>query len=347
MIDPLDSARSETTAVIFSGQGAQHVGMADRWAEHPASAGVFAEASSVLGQDVVELCRDAEALASTESAQRALFVCGVAAWQALEAEGIRPDAVAGHSLGEFTALVAAGVYPFAETLEVVAVRSTAMAAASQEQPGTMTAVLGPDALRLAEAVRHDLANSADSDSGWGSDSDSERGDDGGVLIVANHNSDRQVVLSGTVQAVERAETLVREGGGRTKRLRVAGAFHSSLMSSAARRVESALDAMAPATPGPWVVPNVTGKRTRDPELLASLLRRHLLAPVLWADTVRELADLGVDQVFECGPRPVLTGLTRPALRNATFYSITDPDAVHRLDQNTHPAINANQMETMK
>ncbi|MFV0524988.1 MAG: ACP S-malonyltransferase [Acidimicrobiales bacterium] len=306
------------TAFLFPGQGSQRVGMADRWLEHPASEDVLLQAATVLGRDPVELCRDADALARTDVAQPALFVCGVAAWRVLAAEGIRPDVVAGHSLGEWTALVAAGVYPFDATLEAVVERGAAMAAAAAERPGAMTAVIGPDAPALADAaVRAEQAARASTASG-------------DVLTVANSNGPRQVVLSGSVPAVERAEALVDAGGGRTRRLAVAGAFHSPLMATAAGRVGSVLDELTPAPPDPWVVPNVTGRRSRDPDLLVRLLRRHLLAPVRWADTVTELRDLGVSQVVECGPRPVLTGLTRPTLPDTTFHWVANPEAACRV-----------------
>lgn len=314
--DEVGRVDTDAVAVVFTGQGSQRAGMADGWAAHPHSASVLAEASDVLGQDVLALSQDAAALARTEVAQRVLFVCGVAAWRMLQATGLRPKVVAGHSLGEFTALVAAEVYDFAELLEVVAVRSSAMADAANERPGTMTAVIGPDAEALAAQA---IAAEA-----------------GPELSVANHNSKSQVVLSGTVPAIERAEALVADGGGRSSRLRVAGAFHSPLMDAAADRVERALDRLSPRAPNTLVIPNVTASPTRNPEELDRAIRRHLLAPVRWSETVSEIANLRIGLFVECGPRPVLTGLSRSSLGGADCHAVVGPDSLPATANETVP-----------
>jgi [acyl-carrier-protein] S-malonyltransferase len=297
-----------TTAVIFTGQGAQRPGMADPWLEHPVAAAVLAEATEALGYDVAHACSDAAALEKTEVAQAALFACGIAAYRVLAEYGISPSVVAGHSLGEFTALVAAGVLGLGEALEVVRVRAAAMGEAAAAQEGAMTAILGAGAGDLAaRVVGRVLAGSSEE-----------------ILVVANDNGPRQVVLSGTVTAVARAEDLVRAAGGRVTRLKVAGAFHSPLMAPATAAVNEVLDRLTWRPPGPLVIPNVTGMPTDDPELIATLARRHLLAPVRWADTVRALDSMGVTEVVECGPAPVLTGLSKQQLAGVDFHHVATP-----------------------
>jgi [acyl-carrier-protein] S-malonyltransferase len=302
---------SKKTALLFVGQGAQRLGMADSWAGHPMTRRLFDEASEVLGWDLAERSRDPDALAGTEVVQCGLFACGVAAWQVVAAEGLPIDVVAGHSLGEWTGLVAAGVFTFGDALMAVAERAGAMAQAAALNPGTMTAVIGPGAFDLAIDVVRMVAEA------------------GLVLEVANHNSSSQAVLSGATPAIVHAEKLIGERGARAKRLAVAGAFHSSLMAPAAERVANVIDRLEPKPPGPTVIPNATGQPTRDPELIVSALKRQVVAPVLWADTVAEMADLDVGQVLECGPRPVLTGLCRPLLRDASFHWIPDLEAAQR------------------
>ena len=189
-------------AVLFPGQGSQYPGMADPWLQHKAGKKVLHRASKALGWDVVEISRDPESLKRTDIVQPAIFACDVAAYSVLKAEGIAFEAAAGHSLGEYAALVAAEVLDLRRGLQALAVRASAMQKASEENPGAMTAVLG---LSLAEA--RDVCEVAG------------RGD---VLAVANENGSKQVVLSGSMTAVERAEELARSRGGRTVRLQVAG-----------------------------------------------------------------------------------------------------------------------------
>ena len=202
----------KTSAVVFPGQGSQFAGMADPWTQHPAGRNVLDEASEAMGRDVAAGCRDEASLATTEFVQPALLACAVAAFRVLEAEGVVFGGAAGHSLGEFAALVAADVIGLAEALDIVVIRGRAMQRAGEERPGTMTALLGIDAVQAAALC------------------DEARDDD--VLVVANENSPVQVVISGSIPAIERAETLAKERKIRAVRLNVAGAFHSALMEPA-------------------------------------------------------------------------------------------------------------------
>jgi [acyl-carrier-protein] S-malonyltransferase len=291
-------------AVLFPGQGSQYPGMADPWLEHKAGRKTLARASKALGWDVVETSRDPEALKRTDIVQPAIFACDVAAYDVLRAEGVTFHVAAGHSLGEYAALVAAGVMDMRRGLQALAVRASAMQKASEENPGAMTALLG---LSLDEA--REVCEVAG------------RGD---VLAVANENGAKQIVLSGSVAAVERAEELARGRGGRTVRLQVAGAFHSPLMESAVQPVREAIsriDFHAPQFP---VVSNASGKATTQPMVLRDLLGRHLISPVRWELSLRAMADMGIQGFVEAGPGDVLGKLARRAVPGSEVRSIGSP-----------------------
>jgi [acyl-carrier-protein] S-malonyltransferase len=293
-------------AVVFPGQGSQFPGMADPWAGHELGRRVLERASAALGRDVVEGCRDEEALARTDFVQPALLACGVAAFRALEAEGCTPLGAAGHSLGELTALVAAGALELEDALEVVIVRGRAMAEAGAARPGAMCALLGVGPEQAAELC--ELA----------------RGED--VLVVANENSPQQVVLSGSVGAVERAEALAAERRIRAVRLKVAGAFHSPLMEPAVRPLAEALDRVTFRPPGFPIAENVTGELTTDPEELRELLKRQVVSPVRWSRCVEALAAAGADTFVEAGPGDVLTRLAKRIVPGARAVAVGSPDA---------------------
>ena len=288
-------------ALLFPGQGSQFAGMADAWTSHPAGASTLAEASDVLRIDIIEACRDEARLATTAFAQPALLACDVAAWRILEADGVRAQAAAGHSLGEFAALVAAGVLSLHDAVELVAERGRAMQAASDERPGAMTALLGMSAADAADICR--VAG---------------RGD---VLAVANENAPKQVVLSGSIEAVARAEEAVRSARARAVRLNVAGAFHSPLMRSAADRIREELSKVAFAEPRFPVAANVSGRLIGDAAAFRDLLSRHVVSPVRWERSMRSLADAGFDVFVEAGPGDVLTKLVRRILPQASATAV--------------------------
>jgi [acyl-carrier-protein] S-malonyltransferase len=292
-------------AILFPGQGSQYVGMADPWLEHPASKGTLERASERLGWDVVERSRDADALKRTEVVQPAVFACDMAAFAVLEAEGLSFHVGAGHSLGEFAALVASGALEFEAGLDALAVRAAAMGKASAEKPGAMTAVLGASREEVEEMCR--VAG---------------RGD---VLAVANENAPKQTVLSGTLAAVERAEGLARSSGARAIRLQVAGAFHSPLMEPALQPVRAALARLQFRAPAFPVVPNASGKPTSQPIALRDLLSRHLVSPVRWDATIRSMSDMRIDWYLEAGPGDVLSKLARRGDPGATTRSVGSPE----------------------
>jgi [acyl-carrier-protein] S-malonyltransferase len=303
----LDSLCAMSIAVVFPGQGSQFVGMADPWIGHPAGKAVFEEASDAMGRDLVAGTRDEAALATTELAQPALLACGVAAFRVLRAEGLGGVVgAAGHSLGEFSALVAAGVLPLVEGLRVVVVRGEAMQRAGEARPGAMSALLGasPDD---AEALCHDA-----------------RGDD--VLIVANRNSPVQSVISGSVAAIERAEALAAERRIRAVRLNVAGAFHSPLMEPAVRPILDALDEVELADPAFPIAENVSGTLVSDASELRELLARQVISPVRWQEDAASLSSAGATTFLECGPGDVLTKLAKRVVPGAAATAVGSPDA---------------------
>jgi [acyl-carrier-protein] S-malonyltransferase len=299
------------SAVLFPGQGSQYPGMADPWLDHPEARTVLERCSEVLGYDVSEAARSEEQLADTAVVQPALFACDLAAFRMLDAEGLRWNAAAGHSLGEFVALVATGATDLGPTLEAVAERGRAMHEAGQANPGAMTALVGLSPEEGAEICR--VAG---------------RGD---VLMVANENSPKQTVLSGSVPAIERAEDLARSRKCRVVRLKVAGAFHSPLMRPALDRVRAAIARLEFRTPRIPVIPNASGRPTDQPSALRDLLSRHLVSPVKWERSMRAAGDeLGVELFVEAGPGDVLAKLAKRCLPGARARSVGSPSEARAL-----------------
>jgi [acyl-carrier-protein] S-malonyltransferase len=308
-IPPAASVRMRL-AVLFPGQGSQYPGMADSWVGHRAGKKVLHRSSKALGWDVVEKSRDPEALKRTDVVQPAIFACDVAAYSVLRAEGVTFQAAAGHSLGEYAALVAGGVMDLRRGLRALAVRASAMQKASEENPGAMTALLG---LSLEEA--REVCGVAG------------RGD---VLAVANENGSKQIVLSGSVAAIERAEELARGRGGKTVRLPVAGAFHSPLMDSAVQPVRDAIARIDFHNPEFPIVPNASGRPTTQPLVLRDLLGRHVISPVRWELSLRAMAEMGIEGFVEAGPGDVLGKLARRALPESEVRSVGSPDDARAL-----------------
>ena len=296
--------RAVTFAVVFPGQGSQFAGMADVWTTHPAGMAVLEEASEAMGRDVVRGCHEEEALATTEFVQPALLACDVAAFRVLEAVGLEFVGAAGHSLGEFAALVAADAVSLPEALGVVVVRGEAMQRAGEERPGTMTALIGMGT-QDAEGL-----------------CDEARGDD--VLIVANQNSPSQVVISGSIAAIERAEALCKERKIRAIRLNVAGAFHSPLMEPAVEPIVEELRRVGIRTPRFPIAENVTGTLVSDAQELRDLLGRHVVSPVRWESCARSLQAAGAAVFLEAGPGDVLTKMAKRVVPGATAVAVSSP-----------------------
>jgi [acyl-carrier-protein] S-malonyltransferase len=294
------------SAVVFPGQGSQFAGMADPWVAHEAGRSVLERATAAIGRDVVEGSRDEDALATTEFVQPAILACDVAAFRVLEASGAAFSGAAGHSLGEFAALVAAGVLGLEDALRIVAVRGREMQRAGEERPGTMTALVGVGTADAAALC------------------DEARGND--VLLVANENSPQQVVISGSVAAIERAEALAAERRVRAVRLNVAGAFHSPLMEPAVEPLAAAIDDATFAAPRLAVASNVTGAVVAEPDELRELCKRHVVSAVRWESCARALAAAGADTFVEAGPGEVLTRLAKRVVPGARAVAVGDPHA---------------------
>jgi [acyl-carrier-protein] S-malonyltransferase len=291
-------------AVLFPGQGSQYPGMAEPWTSHADGRAIMEESSDVLGYDVVQACRDEDRLADTAVVQPALFACDLAAYRVLVSEGVEFAMAAGHSLGEFVALVASGATDLRPTLEAVVERGRAMHEAGERVAGAMSALVGISPADAAEIVG--VAG---------------RGD---VLTVANENSPKQTVVSGTVAAVERAEELARSRKARVVRLNVAGAFHSPLMQPAAPRVREAIARLEFRPPKMPVVPNASGRPTSQPAALRDLLSRHIVSPVKWERSIRAMADAGVEMFVEAGPGDVLAKLAKRSVPQARAVSVGTP-----------------------
>jgi [acyl-carrier-protein] S-malonyltransferase len=277
-------------AFLFPGQGSQAVGMGrDLCERFSAAAELFAQADELLGFPLSRRCFEGpeEELRQTAITQPALFVHSAAACRVLQERGIRPAWVAGHSLGEYSALVAAGVFDFAAGLELVRRRGQLMQEARQ---GSMAAVLG-----LEDQQVVDLCNQVPG------------------AVAANFNTPGQVVISGEVEAVARAGKLMAEAGAkRVVELPVSGAFHSPLMEPAARRLAELLRAVEFRAPQVPVFTNVAAAPVQDPRQLREQLIQQMTSPVLWTAIMQGLAGLGAESALEVGPGSVLRGLARRA-----------------------------------
>jgi malonyl CoA-acyl carrier protein transacylase len=295
-------------AFVFPGQGSQSVGMLDAWGDNPAVADTLARAGQALGQDLAGLIASgpAEQLNLTTNTQPAMLAAGVAVYRAwIAAGGRRPDVVAGHSLGEYAALTAAGALALEDAVRLVRVRADAMQAAVPVGAGAMAAILGLD----DDAVRAACAQAAQ----------------GEVVEAVNFNAPAQVVIAGHKAAVERAcEAAKAAGAKRAVLLPVSAPFHSSLLEPAARVLADAL-AQAPVNaPEIPVINNVDVASPAEPAAIRDALVRQAWHPVRWVETIRVMKAQGVTHVVECGPGKVLNGLTKRIDGELTGLAITDP-----------------------
>ncbi len=300
-------------AFVFPGQGSQSVGMLDAWGDHPAVRETLAEASAALGEDVGALIAGGpkEALALTTNTQPVMLVAGVAAWRAWRAEGgALPAAVAGHSLGEYSALVAAGVLTLAQAAPLVRLRAAAMQEAVPVGAGAMAAILGLPAQKVIEGCAQ-----AQQQFGAGSPE---------VVEAVNFNDPAQTVIAGTRAGVDRAcELLKGLGAKRALPLPVSAPFHSSLMKPAAERLRAALAGLELAPPQFPVLNNVDVAAPQEADAIRDALYRQAYRPVRWVECVQALkASFGATHIVECGPGKVLAGMTRridPELVGASLY----------------------------
>ncbi|MBK8764051.1 MAG: ACP S-malonyltransferase [Burkholderiaceae bacterium] len=298
-----------TIAFVFPGQGSQAVGMLDAFAGNPVVADILAQADAALGEPLSDMIAKgpAESLALTVNTQPAMLVAGYAccaAWRA--AGGPEAVAVAGHSLGEYTALVAAGSLPLAQAVRLVRLRAQAMQEAVPVGTGGMAVIMGLD----DEAVRAACAAAA---------SASE------VVEAVNFNAPAQVVIAGHKAAVERAcEKAKQAGAKRALPLAVSAPFHSTLLAPAGARLKVALADVALVPPRISLVNNVDVAIEQEPSRIIDALVRQASSPVRWVEVVQRLKSIGVDQVIEFGPGKVLTGLIPRIDKSIKALAVQDP-----------------------
>jgi [acyl-carrier-protein] S-malonyltransferase len=301
-------------AFVFPGQGSQAVGMLDAWGDHPAVRETLREASDALGEDLAQLISQGpkEALGLTTNTQPVMLVAGVAAYRAWMAEtGAAPAVVAGHSLGEYSALVASGVLSLAQAAPLVRFRAQAMQEAVPVGIGAMAAILGMEASKViegcAEAVRSFGLNTAE------------------VVEAVNFNDPMQTVIAGSKAAVEKAcEVLKANGAKRALPLPVSAPFHSSLMKPAADKLREKLAATAFAAPQIPVINNIAVAVESDPDRIRAALYEQAFGPVRWVECVLAIKARGLTTIVECGPGKVLAGMVKRIDAELTGVAMFDP-----------------------
>jgi len=287
-------------AFVFPGQGSQSVGMLDAWGDHPQVREALAEASDAVGEDLGRLIKDGpkEALALTTNTQPVMLVAGVAAYRVWMVEvGVAPQAVAGHSLGEYAALVASGVLSLSQAAPLVRFRAQAMQEAVPVGVGAMAAVLGLDAAKVI-AVCQEVSAAF----GVGSCE---------VVEAVNFNDPGQTVIAGSKAAVDQACVAVKEHGAkRALLLPVSAPFHSSLMKPAAIKLKARLESIVFAAPQIPVINNIDVAVANDADQVRDALYRQAFGPVRWVECVHAMQSRGLSTLVECGPGKVLAGMTK-------------------------------------
>jgi [acyl-carrier-protein] S-malonyltransferase len=302
------------SAFIFPGQASQHVGMGkDIYENEMLAKAFFNRADDALPFDLKKLCFEGpvEELTQTRVTQPAIFVHSVIMQQIMSPRGLQMGAAAGHSLGEFSALVAAGSIQFDAALELVALRGELMQNVGDERPGTMAAILGLDLEKVTAVCEEASVN-------------------GEVVVPANLNAPGQIAISGDVEAVRRAMPLAKENGAkRAIELNVSGAFHSPLMEPVANKFAKAVANVIIRTPSVPIYQNVTATSTKDPEIIRERLIQQLTSPVRWYETVENIIANGVEEFIEVGPGAVLQGLVK---RIAKGFNVSSVGTQEQLDK---------------
>ena len=301
-------------AFVFPGQGSQSVGMLDAWGDHPAVAQTLSEASDALGQDVAQLIKDGpkEALALTTNTQPVMLVAAVAAYRVWMAEtGVAPAVVAGHSLGEYSALVASGVLTLAQAAPLVRFRAQAMQDAVPVGVGAMAAILGMDATKV-------IAGCAEATAAFGQNASE-------IVEAVNFNDPAQTVIAGSKAAVDKAcEILKANGAKRALPLPVSAPFHSSLMKPAAEKLKEKLTGVQFAAPQIPVVNNIDVAVEVDADRIRSALYRQAFGPVRWVECIQAIKARGLTTIVECGPGKVLAGMVKRIDAELTGAPLFDP-----------------------
>jgi len=298
-------------AFVFPGQGSQQIGMMEGFAAHPIVQSTFAEASEILGDDLWNLVQQGpvDDLNLTRNTQPLMLTAGVAVWRAWQSvSGAAPAFVAGHSLGEYTALVAAGALDFSDAVPLVRFRAEAMQQAVAPGVGAMAAVVGGDDAAVADACREAAQ--------------------GEVVEPVNFNAPGQIVIAGNKAAVERAIVAAKaRGAKRALLLPVSAPFHSSLLKPAAERLAARLAEIEIRPPAIPVIHNVDVTTHAEPDAIRAALAQQAASPVRWTETINALAKQGVTAVVECGPGKVLAGLTRRIDSSLNGYALVDSASI--------------------
>ena len=301
------------SAAVFPGQGSQKVGMLSELSEaYPLIGETFQSASTVLGYDLWKLVQEgpAEELTKTQNTQPALLTASIALWRVWQIDAkVKPNYLAGHSLGEYSALVCAGVIDFEEAVETVRKRGELMNAAVPNGEGGMAALMGLEDAEVVECC--------------------EKAE--GTVSPANYNAPGQVVISGEAGAVERAIEIAKElGAKRAVKLEVSGPFHSQLMLSAKDEFSAHLDKVTFKQPSIPVIQNVDAEIQTDLGRIRSNLIEQLTAPVMWTAIMMKMVDVGVEKLVECGPGSVLRGLAKRVSRDLDMFGADGPDDMNLL-----------------
>ena len=320
-------------AFVFPGQGSQSVGMLDAWGDHPVVIETLKEASDALGEDIAKLIKEGpkEALALTTNTQPVMLVAAVAAYRVWMSEtGIEPAAVAGHSLGEYSAMVAAGMLTLAQATPLVRFRAQAMQTAVPVGVGAMAAILGMDTAKVIAGCEEATRAMRGFDGSGGSGGTGDRAGSGSlnsleIVEAVNFNDPAQTVIAGSKAAVDKAcEILKANGAKRALLLAVSAPFHSSLMQPAAEKLKEKLESVEFAAPRMALLNNVDVAVEVDAERIRDALYRQAFGPVRWVECIQGIKARGISTVVECGPGKVLAGLVKRIDAEMTGLALFDP-----------------------
>lgn len=300
-------------AFVFPGQGSQYTGMGkDFYKKYPRVRKIFEEASKELNLDLTQICfkETKELLENTANTQIGVFVVSIACLEILRNKGINPDIVGGHSLGEYTALVACGTLNFLDGLRLVYKRGQFMQEAAQKNPGTMAAIIGLEkekVIKILEEVKSF-----------------------GIIVAANFNSPGQIVISGETQMIDKVKELADKAGAKKViPLKVAGAFHSSLMKEAQEKLKKEIEKITFKIPRIPLIANVSADFIEEPQKIKESLIEQMVSPVLWEDSIRKMAEWGINIFIEVGPGRVLTGLTRRIITQKLTLNVEDQKSLNK------------------
>ena len=299
-------------ALVFPGQGSQYVGMGQAFCQSNSwAAQILQTAEQKSGLPLEKLCLEGpmEELTRTVNLQPALVAIDLICLQALQEAGVKPYAVAGHSVGEYAALAACEAISFDDCLSLVSLRGALMDREASKNPGAMSAIMGLSPDEVAKLTK----------------------EAGGVVQPANYNTPVQTVITGAKDAVARAGALAKERGCKAIPLKVSGAWHSPLIDGAIKEMQQAIEAASFSAPACLHVPNTTGQPTDDKDLIKSELKIQLTSPVRWVQSVNALLEAGVDTFIECGPKNVLTGLIKKtAPPDVKLYCFDTPEGLQKV-----------------